>query len=207
MAILTSTAGAPPCPSPPTRKPRTVILRLLLALALAPGALGGTVSAGAPTREYQIKAIFLFNFVQFVTWPETAFDGPESPIKIGVLGFDPFGPALEAAIAGETVRKRPLEIVRSYRWPDLQHCHLVFISPSERFRLDELLRAFRPLPVVTVSEIPGFTERGGAINFYIEGHKVRFEINPRAARRHDIKLSAQLLSLARIIGPPTGKEN
>lgn len=175
---------------------------LCLALVLAPINFG----ASLPSHEYQVKAIFLFNFIQFVQWPATAFAGPESPILNGVLGYDPFGPALAAAINGETIRKRPLHVFRSHHWQDLQHCHLVFVSPSERQHVNEILRAFRARPVLTVSEVPGFAENGGAINFFFEGQKIRFEINPSAARRHDIKMSAQLLNLARIIGSPNGRK-
>jgi len=178
------------------------LVGLSLALLLAPANFG----ASLPSREYQVKAIFLFNFIQFVQWPPATFAGPEAPIHIGVLGYDPFGPALEAAINGETVRKRPLHVIRSHHWQDLQHCHLVFISPSERQHVDQILRAFSTRPVLTVSEVPGFAERGGVINFFFEGQKIRFEINPSAARRHDIRMSAQLLNLARIIGSPSGQK-
>lgn len=174
-----------------------------LFVALALGQL--SVQAALPNREYQVKAIFLYNFVQFVHWPETSFEGPLAPIRIGVLGYDPFDQALEAAIENETVRRRPLQIIRSYRWEDLRRCHLVFISTSERYRLTEVLRGLSSSPVLTVSEIPGFAERGGAINFFLDAQKVRFEINPTAARRHDIKIGAQLLKLARIIGSPSGE--
>jgi hypothetical protein len=175
---------------------------LCAALFFGPGNFG----ASLPSHEYQVKAIFLFNFIQFVQWPATTFSGPESAIHIGVLGYDPFGPALEAAINGETIRKRRVHVIRSHHWQDLQNCHLVFVSPSERQHVDEILRALSNRPVLTVSEVPGFAERGGVINFYFEGKKIRFEINPSAARRHDLKLSAQLLNLARIIGSPHGQK-
>lgn len=162
--------------------------------------------ASLPSHEYQVKAIFLFNFIQFVQWPAATFARPDSPILIGVLGYDPFGPALEAVINGETVHKRPLHVIRSHHWQDLQQCHLVFVSPSERQHVDTVLRAFSTRPVLTVSEVPGFAERGGVINFFFEGRKIRFEINLSAARRHDLKMSAQLLNLARIIGSPSGKK-
>ena len=176
-------------------------LGLILLLAPAPS------GASLPSHEYQVKASFLFNFVQFVQWPAASFKGPDSPVLIGVLGYDPFGPALEAAINGETARQRPIYVIRSHHWQNLQHCHLVFVSPSERQRIDEILQAFRSRPILTVSEVPRFAERGGVINFFYEGQKIRFEINPGAARRHEIKMSAQLLNLARIIGSPNGQKD
>ena len=46
------------------------------------------------SRENQLKAAFLYNFSQFVTWPDDAFSNSSSPIAIGVLGENPFGPVL-----------------------------------------------------------------------------------------------------------------
>ncbi len=59
-------------------------------------------------------------------------------------------------------------------------------------------------PVLTVSEVDGFARSGGGINFYLDGPKVRFEINPAAAQNDRLRISSQLLSLGKIV--PTAKE-
>jgi YfiR/HmsC-like len=87
---------------------------------------------------------------------------------------------------------------------DLKNCQLIFISKSEKKHVTEILSALDDKPVLTVSEIEGFAERGGGINFYLEGKKVRFEVNPDAARHDGLKVSSQLLSLGKII--ETAKE-
>jgi hypothetical protein len=53
--------------------------------------------------------------------------------------------------------------------------------------------------ILTVGEFQGFATRGGAINFYIESNKVRFEINLAAAQHEGLKISSQLLSLGKIV--------
>src|ERR1700712_1267339 len=76
--------------------------------------LGSVTSRAQASREYQLKAVFLYNFAQFTDWPADAFAGDKSPIVIGVLGGDPFGPALDDTVRGETVRGHPL-LVEHYR--------------------------------------------------------------------------------------------
>lgn len=177
-----------------------VACALAFALAPAPAA----AQAAAP-REYQIKAVFLFNFLQFVEWPSAVFAGAETPIRIGVLGEDPFGPALEEAVRGETIDGRPLIIRRSQRIEDIADCQLLFIGKSESRRMAEILSRLEGRPVLTVSEVGGFTRQGGIISFYPDGKKVRFEINPATARRCGLKLSSQLLGLGRVVGDERGE--
>jgi hypothetical protein len=163
------------------------------ALALAPQEAPAQL---AVSKEYQVKAAFLFNFAQFVEWPSTAFTDSGTPICIGILGEDPFGTALDETVRGEIIQNRKLIVQRSRRVKDLRDCHLVFISKSETARVAGILADLDPAPVLTVSEMEGFAQHGGIINLYLAGNKVRFEINPDAARRKGLKMSSELLKLA-----------
>lgn len=158
-----------------------------------------TIGQTPASKEYQIKAAFLFNFVQFVEWPPTAFTNTAAPFRIGILGDNPFGQSLEDIVRNETIRNRPLVIKYSRRVEDMDDCQIIFISKSEKGRLAEVLSRLNSREKLTVSEIEGFARRGGMINFYLEGNKVRFEINPEAAQREGLKMSSQLLSLGKII--------
>jgi len=190
----------------------TTMFRLLRALAFFLGFLSGvsspaaTPSAGELAREYQIKAVYLFNFVQFVEWPPTAFPEVGSPFEIGVLGRNPFGSSLDDAVKGETVRGRRLVVRYAERLEELRTCHVLFIAASEKDRLDEILGQLDSSAVLTVGETPDFPARGGIINFYPDGRKVRFEINAHAAQQHGLKPSSQLLSLARVVDRPSAGE-
>jgi hypothetical protein len=169
-------------------------------------ALGALLAAGQLnsasqeiSREYQIKAAFLFNFAQFVEWPAGAFPHASTPLCIGILGTDPFGAALDETVQGETIHNHPLVVTRSSQVEDLKACQLVFVSESERDRVGEVLAALDPQSVLTVSDIERFAERGGVIRFFVQGNRVRFEINPASARREGLKISSQLLALGRIV--------
>ena len=183
------------------RRPRAFVLgvAVLVGAALAGRAQERTLG------EYQIKALFLFNLVQFVEWPPSAFPAADTPIRIGVLGDSPFDGALDAAIKGEKVGGRSLIVVQAREATNLEGCHVVFVSRSERGRLSPILAAFGGKPVLTVGDFPDFAERGGVLNFYRDGEKVRFELNRAAARAANLKLAAQLARLARLVGPEGGE--
>lgn len=158
-------------------------------------------------REYQIKAAFLYNFAQFIEWPSGAFQNDNTPICIGVLGDNPFGSSLADTVRGETIHNRKVIVEYFHNVEDVKHCHLLFISKSEKAHVSEILSDLNGSPVMTVSEVEGFASFGGGINFYLEDNKVRFEINPASAYSRGIKLSSQLLNLAKIVvqkAPGTG---
>lgn len=175
----------------------------LMLFLLLPGG-GVSLFAQATSREYQIKAAFLFNFMQFVEWPPTVFTNADDPFRIGVLGQNPFDAALEETVQGETISNHKIIVEHATQVEDLKNCQLIFISKSEKKHVTEILSALEDKPVLTVSEIEGFAQHGGGINFYLEGNKVRFEVNPDAARHDGLKVSSQLLSLGKII--QTAKE-
>ncbi len=151
------------------------------------------------SKEYQLKAAFLFNFAQFVKWPVEAFASADAPFKIGILGDDPFGSALEDTIQGETIDSHKLRIVRGRNFGDLKDCQLIFISKSEEGRLPNILAELDSKPILTVSDISSFAQNGGTIDFYLKAGKVRFEINPDAAQKRKLKISSQLLTLGKIV--------
>jgi hypothetical protein len=166
---------------------------LLLAFFLAsPAAL----QAQEVSREFQLKAAFLYNFTKFVEWPARSFSGPTSPIIIAVLGRNVFGAELEKAVVGRTVNGRNV-VVKSIQTSDAARgAHLVFISTVEDGRLEEVKEICRGSGVLVVGETESFARRGGSITFKLEGDKLRFEINTAAAAQGGLKVSAQLQKLA-----------
>jgi hypothetical protein len=159
--------------------------------------LAGNRSAAqsAQPSEYQIKAAFVFNFAKFVEWPTTALPQANSPIIIGVLGENPFGELLETTMKNKTVEDHPLIIKQFQSVAEATDIHILFISSSEKQRLAEILKHLEGRSVLTVGEMDGFNEKGGMINFLIEGTKIRFKINNEAATRARLKISSKLLSL------------
>ena len=156
------------------------------------------VIAASPT-EYQVKAVFLFNFTQFVDWPETSFDSPTAPLVIGVLGDDPFGSTLQEAIAGETVNGRTLELRRYRSIEEVAGCHILFIAPPVKTPLPTLLQELHRRNVLTVSDAREFAKQGGVIEFATVGNRIRLHINLDAAKQANLTISSKLLKPARIV--------
>jgi hypothetical protein len=163
---------------------------------------GPAVAAqAAPSREYQVKAVFLFNFTQFVEWPAAAFPGPNAPLVIGVLGNDPFGPYLDETVRGERVAERPLEVRRYRRVEDIETCHVLFISRSENSHLDQILSSLRDRTILLVGDADDFVQRGGMIRLGAAQRNVRLIINVDAARRANLTISSKLLRAAELVAP------
>lgn len=186
-------------------RPRINIV-LLLALFLA-GPAGQMKAQIRPPafNATQLKAAFLLNFGQFVKWPPEAFTNDDSPVIIGILGADPFGPLLDELVRSEKVEKRRLEVVRFRRVEDIKTTHVLFIGASETSRIEEILRALDGKPILTVGETEGFARRGGMIRFLTENRKIRLRINLEAARENQIQISSKLLRPAEIVSGKEGR--
>ena len=146
--------------------------------------------------EYKIKAAYLFNFAKFVEWPQSSFADPSEPIKIGIIGKDPFLESLNQTVSGKTVKGRKFVIRRFKKIQDLDFCHILFISSSERRRVSQIIQKVKGSSTLTVSEFKNFIESGGIIRLLNKDNKVRFEIGLPAAQQADLKISSRVLRLA-----------
>ncbi len=170
--------------------------RLWVVVLVLSGA--GVLHSQAVSFEYQIKAVYLFNFVKFIEWPA---DADSRPLTICVADQNPFGDVLAETVRGEKVNERPL-VARVIAEPE-PGCHVVFVPQAAPAAV--YLRAARGHPILTVGEAPGFLKQGGIINFIVEDGKVRFQIDQNAAERVELRVSSHLLRLARSPdrrGPP-----
>jgi hypothetical protein len=148
--------------------------------------------------EYQVKAVFLFNFAQFVDWPAKAFPEPQAPMIIGVLGNDPFGAYLDETVRGEKVNGRQLVVQRYRRVGEIKNCHVLFISQSETDRLEQILTSLKGRNILTVGDTDDFTAHGGMIRLFNEKNKIRMGINLEAVRAANLTISAKLLRVAEL---------
>jgi hypothetical protein len=170
----------------------------VVALTASPAA-SSTQGRSDASPEYMIKAAYLLNFARLIEWPRDAFATPDSPVTIGIIGDDPFGPALELTMEGKRISKRPIA-VRRLQWDqDLRRCHILFMGASESVRIGELASRVAGLPILIVGDASRLATRGATINFTIEDDRVRFEVNVEAARRARLTVSSQILRVAKIV--------
>jgi YfiR/HmsC-like len=146
--------------------------------------------------EYQVKAVFLFNFAQFVSWPSQ--QPPDAPLVIGILGDDPFGSYLDETVRGEKVNGRSLTIQRLRRGADPRNSNILFIAQSERDRAAQIVSNLKGRSVLTVSDIDRFAELGGMVQFFTENNKIRMRVNLDAVKAANLKISSKLLRVAEV---------
>lgn len=180
-------------------------LRAALCALATLAALAGSAAARAQHAlpEHQLKAAFVLNFARYVTWPERAFAGRDASLVICVIGRDPAEVAL-ADLEGKQAQGRTVRVRRAVAAEDSAGCHLAYVGESEARRLAPTLRELGSR-VLTVSDTDGFVDAGGAIGIVRGENRLQFEVNRGALDQGELKASAQLLRLARIVLNP-GRE-
>lgn len=173
----------------------------ILALAAARQTAAQDSDASAViNREYAIKATFLYHFSTYVQWPAEAAPHENQPFVIGLYQSDPFGTALSQIAQSKTVAGHPIEVRVLKSTEGIAQCQILFVpksvTPEQRA---EALRATKNLLILVVGETDDFIERGGSVQFFLEGNKMRFAFSAELAKRADLKVSSKLLSLAKIV--------
>src|SRR5436190_11300465 len=138
--------------------------------------------------ENQVKGAFLTKFAMFVEWPGKPVPGGQTPIVIGILGEDPFGPQFELALAKESIKGRPFTLKHLKDPQEAGGCQILYVSSSESPRLPEILAAIHKQPILTVGDQERFAHQGGMINFIKQDGKVRFEVNTAAVAAGGLKM-------------------
>jgi hypothetical protein len=169
---------------------------LLLLMAAASSQL---LAQTAPVPEYALKSALLFKLPQFVYRPDADRTGP---LTLCLIGSNSFGNALDK-LAQTTLDGRRVSFRHLARPEEAAGCEFVFISRSEARDIGAVFRRIGPFPVVTVSDIEGFAQAGGMVEFALpnEGSAISILINRRAAQRQGIEFNAQLLRLSKVIEP------
>lgn len=152
--------------------------------------------------EYRVKAAFLFHFAQLVSWPSNVPSDAPNSFVLCTVGEDPFQGDLESTMAQKKIGSRMIHI-RHVRDEQIRECTMLFVGQREGKRLKDLLASLGNAPILTVGETDDFLNAGGMIQFLMEGNKIRFSINRRAAEQANLTISSQLLLLAqKVIEPP-----
>lgn len=149
--------------------------------------------AEANDKAQQVKTAFLFNFTKYVGWPNEG-----QAFVLGVVGDAAYGKAVAEALHGKeggAGRIRVVQLPAGALAEEIARCQLVYLGAGEAGRLDELLEALKGKPVLTVSDIEGFADKGGGIGF-VTTTRIGLEINKRPIEAGGMKISAKLLQLA-----------
>lgn len=163
---------------------------MIAVLLLAP------LAAAGQALEREVKAAFLFKFLSFVEWPQSAFARPDSPLAIGVVGADEVLDELQQIVPGRVIQGRPVTVRRLYYGEPASGLHMLFVGRPAGSALPGY--AGRD-GLLLVGEQPGALEQGAIINFVIVEGRVRFEVAADAAERRGLRVSPRMLSVAQYV--------
>jgi hypothetical protein len=194
----------------PRRRPAGLAIRWLIAslatALLLPGGFPASAQIARPT-DYQVKAAYLYNFGRFIQWPTTSDASKSGSFQVCIFGRDPFGSTLDHVLAGESISGKPVIARRLSNIQESSGCRILFLSADEESEMNQVLQGLDNEAVLTVSDIPRFSQRGGMIQFVLEGNRVRFEVNLAAAQHAGLTLSSELLKVAAAVhGSPASRD-
>lgn len=186
-----------------------IVTLMLLCFAgqfFTPGRCSGASSyVAASTKkasEYEIKAVYLYNFLLFASWPESDDDddGDAGNICIGIVGKDPFGDSF-SEIEGKVIKSlnKKLLVKRYGSYKEglgIEECKLLFVCSSEKGKLIEIVKELKGSRTLTIADVDGFLKYGGMIKLVKVKKKIRWEINRTPLKKANIRLSSQLLRSA-----------
>jgi len=149
--------------------------------------------------EYELKAAFLLHFMDFTQWPNN------NDRIVCVYGNSPFKKYLQTL---NRIKPQHQQVLIKYTADlnDANDCNILFITRSKKHRLKQILSALKNRPLLTVSDIEGFAANNGMVEFTTKSDRIRLVINLRAVRKPGIKLSSNLIELARLVGEQPKKE-
>jgi hypothetical protein len=159
------------------------------------GVFSRPASAESVDSKYTLISAYIYNFTQLTTWPSAAI---KDTFNVCVVGSDPFGSNLEP-IQTATVNDEKIKIRHYSADATLTECHIVFVSDSEGGNLRPLLKRLRGEPVLTMSDIPGFSNSGGMVEFKLEGGKIDISVALSEVRVTGLSISKKMLSLSNMM--------
>lgn len=149
--------------------------------------------------EYKLKAAFIYNFSQFIEWPETAFSAPDAPFQICVVGDDPFGEILKP-MQKRKYHSHPIEISYPKTLTEAASCHILYLDAVNKgTQWHDVVKSLGEAPVLTVTSSGDAMESGFCIGFVSRESKTRWNMNLAASRKAQLKVSAKLIEIAVLI--------
>jgi hypothetical protein len=174
----------------------------LSATLLLCGMLVARATAAEPASETRLKAALIYRFTTLTEWPAESFPSPDAPVLIRVIGREPLAEAIRSVVTGKRIGARPIVVVAKKDLADVGPLHVLVFAEGTKEQFEEQLARLGDKPVLTLSDLPGFTAAGGMIRLRRDGPRMNFDINIRALRQAEpagFKLNPQILKLGRIV--------
>jgi hypothetical protein len=153
----------------------------------------GIYSPLAQSGEADIKAAYIFNIVKYTTWPEASLPKDGHLLLCFVGDPSPLSEAM-AGLHGKRFETFTIQVRMTTRISNLGACQMVILGQDVTF--DSIKKSVPPNSL-TVGEGENFANEGGGIGLFLLDNRIRFDVNLDSTSAHGIKLSSNLLRLAR----------
>jgi hypothetical protein len=148
--------------------------------------------------EYEVKLGFIYNFINFVTWPEAIFESNSDPLFLCIASDNPSSQVLYK-LDGINIKQRKLKVIAYQEETCLEKIHVLFFATQRIAFIQQVLNQTKGRSILTIGETDGFSRMGGMINFFKEHNRLRFRVNIDTVQRNALKMSSQLLVSAQIV--------
>lgn len=146
-------------------------------------------------EEYKVKAVFVYNFTQFVEWNNPV---DTNNFIIGVLGKSDIIKPLQEISKNKLVGNKKIKVVVFDRPGDISMCHILFI-PGATSMSDIKLSIEERENILIIAEAKNIKTGDADMNLIVVEDKIKFEINQKALEKKGLKFSSQLLKMAIIV--------
>jgi hypothetical protein len=150
----------------------------------------GSFTLNAQNEKF--KALFLYNFIKNVEWPQTYKQGD---LIIGVLGSNPISKELETITSTQRTGNQAMKVKVFSSVEEITNCHIIYVSPGKGNLIPQLLAKNSGNSTLIVSDNRGGIQQGSGINFILDGDKLKFEISKHNIELKGLRVSANLLNL------------
>lgn len=173
---------------------KTSKLLLILMIIISSLDVGAEKLKPGDSEEYKVKGAILFLFAKFVQFPANSFNS--NNIVIGVLGEYPFENFLDELSANHSIKNRKFTLKRYHSVSEIENCQILFISESEEGKISQVISKIARMPILTVSDMNNFCQKGGIVRLLIVNNYLKFEVNLDAAQKAGLNIGSQMLNSA-----------
>lgn len=153
-----------------------------------------SVGVTAPLPEYAMKAAFVYHFTLFTQWPTL----PNNTLRICTLESDILKTELER-FRDHQPHGATLVISKITNLETIKECQVLYLSEQDKQRIGVILSLIESTPVLTITDVPEFANKGVMIGIKTENKRLVFEIDSQATKKSNLYLSSKLLSLAKSV--------
>ena len=144
----------------------------------------------------KIKAIYIFNFANYIEWPKEYRD---EPFVIGILGDSPLIKELQSMSSTKKVFNQSIQVRKFEDLASVSRCHILYVPVDTKDPITGVLGSVKNYSTLVVTDKPGLAQQGSAINFVVLQNRVKFELNESNAVKYNLKVSNSLEALAILV--------